>query len=169
MTPYEDCREPPRLHLLDKYVHLTHFVFLLCFKLVGNVMLILCGFFIRFDIDGPGSCLKRYSDPTHIKRASRSSKLPEIKVCFRGSISLNYHIVEFFFIMIIVLLPKLVCMKQKKKSLQRNRDISSLASIANQSDRYIHLGLTLLRYVSYMTQEHENIIWFQEDIYFFKF
>ncbi|XP_010469394.1 PREDICTED: protein SCAR1-like [Camelina sativa] len=73
MAPYEDCREPPRLHLLDK-----------------------------FDINGPGSCLKRYSDPTHFKRASRVSKLPEIK---------------------------------KKKSLQRNRDISSLASIANQSDR----------------------------------
>ncbi|ESQ52009.1 hypothetical protein EUTSA_v10016256mg [Eutrema salsugineum] len=50
MAPYEDCREPPRLHLLDK-----------------------------FDINGPGSCLKRYSDPTHFKRASRASKLPEIK------------------------------------------------------------------------------------------
>ncbi|XP_010509791.1 PREDICTED: protein SCAR1-like [Camelina sativa] len=80
MAPYEDCREPPRFHLLDK-----------------------------FDINGPGSCLKRYSDPTHFKRASRASKLPEIK---------------------------------KKKSLQRNRDISSLASIANQSDRKTFTSLS---------------------------
>ncbi|KAL8103617.1 protein SCAR3-like isoform X2 [Apium graveolens] len=38
---YEECRGPPRLHLLDK-----------------------------FDTGGPGSCLKRYSDPTFFKRAS---------------------------------------------------------------------------------------------------
>ncbi|XP_023640766.1 protein SCAR1 isoform X2 [Capsella rubella] len=80
MAPYEDCREPPRLHLLDK-----------------------------FDINGPGSCLNRYSDPTHFKTASRTSKLPEIK---------------------------------KKKSLQRNRDVSSLASIANQSDRKTFTSLS---------------------------
>uniref|UniRef100_A0A1J3JFX4 Protein SCAR n=1 Tax=Noccaea caerulescens TaxID=107243 RepID=A0A1J3JFX4_NOCCA len=73
MAPYEDSRDPPRLHLLDK-----------------------------FDVNGPGSCLKRYSDPTHFKSASRATKLPETK---------------------------------KKKSVQRNRDISSLASIANQKDR----------------------------------
>ncbi|CAH8389280.1 unnamed protein product [Eruca vesicaria subsp. sativa] len=73
MAPYDDCRDPPRLHLLDK-----------------------------FDINGPGSCLKRYSDPTHFKRSSRASKLPEIK---------------------------------KKKSLPRSRDISRVASMANQSDR----------------------------------
>ncbi|XP_013630905.1 PREDICTED: protein SCAR1 [Brassica oleracea var. oleracea] len=47
MVPYDDCRDPPRLHLLDK-----------------------------FDINGPGSCLKRYTDPTHFKRSSRASKLP---------------------------------------------------------------------------------------------
>lgn len=41
MNSYEECRDPPRLHLLDK-----------------------------FDIGGPGSCLKRYSDPTYFKRAS---------------------------------------------------------------------------------------------------
>ncbi|KAL1219252.1 Protein SCAR1 [Cardamine amara subsp. amara] len=80
MAPYEDCREPPRLHLLDK-----------------------------FDINGPGSCLKRYSDPTHFKRASRTSKIPKIK---------------------------------KKKSLQRNRDISSLASMANHSDRKTFTSLS---------------------------
>ncbi|CAL9235476.1 unnamed protein product [Arabidopsis halleri] len=77
MAPYEDCREPPRLHLLDK-----------------------------FDINGPGSCLKRYSDPTHFKRAS---KLPEMK---------------------------------KKKSIQRGRDISSLASMANQSDKKTFTSLS---------------------------
>lgn len=41
MDSYEDCRSPPRLHLLDK-----------------------------FDPGDPGSCLRRYSDPTFFKRAS---------------------------------------------------------------------------------------------------
>ncbi|XP_042064421.1 protein SCAR1-like isoform X1 [Salvia splendens] len=41
---YEDCRQPPCLHMLD-----------------------------RFDAGGPGSCLKRYSDPTFFKRASVTS------------------------------------------------------------------------------------------------
>ncbi|XP_022866322.1 protein SCAR3-like isoform X4 [Olea europaea var. sylvestris] len=41
MDSYEDCRSPPRLQLLDK-----------------------------FDPGGPGSCLRRYSDPTFFKRAS---------------------------------------------------------------------------------------------------
>ncbi|GLU22859.1 hypothetical protein SLE2022_389020 [Rubroshorea leprosula] len=41
MDSYEDCRGPPRFHLLDK-----------------------------FDMGGPGSCLKRYSDPTFFKKAS---------------------------------------------------------------------------------------------------
>jgi len=27
-------------------------------------------YFLRFDINGPGSCLKRYSDPTYFRRAS---------------------------------------------------------------------------------------------------
>ncbi|CAN6996242.1 hypothetical protein IGI04_018252 [Brassica rapa subsp. trilocularis] len=73
MAPYDDCRDPPRLQLLDK-----------------------------FDINGPGSCLKRYTDPTHFKRSSRASKHPVIK---------------------------------KKKSLPRSRDVSRVASMANQSDR----------------------------------
>ena len=30
-------------------------------------------FFFRFDAGGPGSCLKRYSDPTFFKRASVTS------------------------------------------------------------------------------------------------
>ncbi|KAL9687630.1 hypothetical protein QQ045_032035 [Rhodiola kirilowii] len=41
MDSYEECREPPRLHLLDK-----------------------------FDSNGPGSCLKKYSDPTFFRKAS---------------------------------------------------------------------------------------------------
>ncbi|XP_052183308.1 protein SCAR3 isoform X2 [Diospyros lotus] len=41
MDSYEECRHPPCLHLLDK-----------------------------FDSGGPGSCLKRYSDPTFFRRAS---------------------------------------------------------------------------------------------------
>ncbi|KAG2687838.1 hypothetical protein I3760_09G069000 [Carya illinoinensis] len=44
MDSYEECRDPPRLHLLDK-----------------------------FDTGGPGSCLKRYSDPTFFKKASATS------------------------------------------------------------------------------------------------
>ncbi|XP_028794782.1 protein SCAR3-like isoform X1 [Neltuma alba] len=41
---YEECRDPPQLHLLDK-----------------------------FDTGGPGSCLRRYSDPTFFKRAPADS------------------------------------------------------------------------------------------------
>nr|KYP45736.1 Protein SCAR3 [Cajanus cajan] len=41
MDSYEECRDPPRVHLLDK-----------------------------FDTGGPGSCYRRYSDPTFFKRSS---------------------------------------------------------------------------------------------------
>ncbi|XP_027917627.1 protein SCAR1 isoform X2 [Vigna unguiculata] len=44
MDSYEECREPPRVHLLDK-----------------------------FDTGGPGSCFRRYSDPTFFKRISADS------------------------------------------------------------------------------------------------
>ncbi|GAB2298591.1 hypothetical protein Dimus_032657 [Dionaea muscipula] len=44
---YEDCREPPQLQWLDK-----------------------------FDAGGPGSCLKKYSDPSFFRRASASSSMP---------------------------------------------------------------------------------------------
>uniref|UniRef100_A0A7N0U2S7 Protein SCAR n=1 Tax=Kalanchoe fedtschenkoi TaxID=63787 RepID=A0A7N0U2S7_KALFE len=47
MDSYEECREPPRLHLLDK-----------------------------FDSNGPGSCLKKYSDPTFFRRATPLSDKP---------------------------------------------------------------------------------------------
>ncbi|XP_030547198.2 SCAR-like protein 2 [Rhodamnia argentea] len=43
MDSYEECRDPPRLHLLDK-----------------------------FDPGGPGSSLRRYSDPTFFRRVSAS-------------------------------------------------------------------------------------------------
>ncbi|XP_004504299.1 protein SCAR3-like isoform X1 [Cicer arietinum] len=45
MDSYEECRDPPRVHLLDK-----------------------------FDTGGPGSCLRRYSDPTFFKRVSADSE-----------------------------------------------------------------------------------------------
>ncbi|KAI3741650.1 hypothetical protein L1987_59324 [Smallanthus sonchifolius] len=41
MDSYENCHDPPRLHNLDKY-----------------------------DMGGPGSCFRRYSDPTYFKRSS---------------------------------------------------------------------------------------------------
>lgn len=43
MDSFEECRDPPSLHLLDK-----------------------------FDIGGPGACLKRYSDPSFFRRALSS-------------------------------------------------------------------------------------------------
>ncbi|XP_038894032.1 protein SCAR3 isoform X2 [Benincasa hispida] len=51
MDAYEECRDPPQLHLLDK-----------------------------FDTGGPGSCLKRYSDPTFFKRTSTFGKISLEKV-----------------------------------------------------------------------------------------
>ncbi|KAF2305318.1 hypothetical protein GH714_003665 [Hevea brasiliensis] len=50
MDSYEECRDPPRLHLLDK-----------------------------FDTGGPGSCLKRYSDPTFFRRASGNYNEPYVE------------------------------------------------------------------------------------------
>ncbi|GMH27118.1 hypothetical protein Nepgr_028961 [Nepenthes gracilis] len=44
MDSYEECREPPHLQWLDK-----------------------------FDTGGPGSCLKRYSDPTFFRRATATN------------------------------------------------------------------------------------------------
>ncbi|CAH2078627.1 unnamed protein product [Thlaspi arvense] len=52
METYEQCRDPPPLHLLD-----------------------------RFDDGGPGSCLRKYSDPTFFrKELSKHSKADDIKV-----------------------------------------------------------------------------------------
>ncbi|KAL9307638.1 Protein SCAR3 [Arabidopsis thaliana] len=84
MDPYEECRGPPRLHLLDK-----------------------------FDINGPGSCLKRYSDPTYFRRAS--SNLSQGNKKFQKD--------------------KKHCKMKKKKTSSRSRDMSHLASLANQNAR----------------------------------
>ncbi|OVA06240.1 SCAR/WAVE family [Macleaya cordata] len=46
MDTYEECRDPPCFHLLDK-----------------------------FDKGGPGSCLRRYSDPSFFKRAVANSEM----------------------------------------------------------------------------------------------
>ncbi|XP_010460691.1 PREDICTED: protein SCAR3-like isoform X2 [Camelina sativa] len=83
MDSYEECKDPPRLHWLDK-----------------------------FDINGPGSCLKRYSDPTYFRRASSN--------LIQGNKKLQKD--------------KKHC-KLKKKSSSRSRDMSRLASIANQNAR----------------------------------
>ncbi|CAN8290901.1 unnamed protein product [Cochlearia groenlandica] len=83
MDPYEDCRDPPRLHLLDK-----------------------------FDINGPGSCLKRYSDPTYFRRVS-SNLIQGNNKKFKSNNN----------------------KAKKKNSSSRSRDMARLASIANQSAR----------------------------------
>ncbi|KAL0698720.1 hypothetical protein Bca4012_054842 [Brassica carinata] len=82
MDPYEECRDPPRLHMLDK-----------------------------FDINGPGSCLKRYSDPTYFRRASGNLIQGNKKFQNKN------------------------CKIKKKKSSSRSRDMSRLATMANQTAR----------------------------------
>lgn len=56
-------------------------------------------YFLRFDINGPGSCLKRYSDPTYFRRASGNliqgnkkfqNKNCKIKVWFSQIILVNF-------------------------------------------------------------------------------
>ncbi|XVE88201.1 hypothetical protein DITRI_Ditri19aG0049800 [Diplodiscus trichospermus] len=85
MDSYEVCRDPPRLHLLDK-----------------------------FDAGGPGSCLKRYSDPTYFKKASGSSideddeKVPREKKTRKS---------------------------KKRRSSRRNGELSHGASLSNRSGR----------------------------------
>ncbi|EOA39564.1 hypothetical protein CARUB_v10008184mg [Capsella rubella] len=82
MESYEECKDPPRLHWLDK-----------------------------FDINGPGSCMKRYSDPTYFRRASSN--------LIQGNKNVQKD-------------KKHYKMKKKKPS-SRSRDMSRLASIANQN------------------------------------
>ncbi|RVW12967.1 Protein SCAR3 [Vitis vinifera] len=78
MDSYEECRDPPRLHLLDK-----------------------------FDTGGLGSCLKRYSDPTFFRRASVGSDEANAEKAQRDKAR------------------KI----KKKRSLQRNGELSRSASI----------------------------------------
>ncbi|KAL3576189.1 hypothetical protein D5086_021472 [Populus alba] len=85
MDSYEECRDPPRLHLLDK-----------------------------FDTGGPGSCLKRYSDPTFFRRASSNATEPDA---------------------VKVPKDKRARETKKKHSSQRNRDSAHHASMSNHSGR----------------------------------
>ncbi|XP_059290710.1 SCAR-like protein 2 isoform X1 [Lycium ferocissimum] len=85
MDSYEECHGPPRLHLLDK-----------------------------FDPGGPGSCLKRYSDPTFFKRASVGSDEEYIDK---------------------VLKEKKGRKIKKKRSSRRNGEVSRSASMPNYGSR----------------------------------
>ncbi|XP_024156640.1 protein SCAR3 isoform X1 [Rosa chinensis] len=85
MDSYEECSDPPRLHLLDK-----------------------------FDTGGPGSCLKRYSDPTFFKRASAISDEANAEKIQRDRKAQR---------------------SKKKKGSQHNGDVSRSASISNCSNR----------------------------------
>ncbi|KAK0580114.1 hypothetical protein LWI29_036546 [Acer saccharum] len=85
MDSYEECRDPPRFYMLDK-----------------------------FDAGGPGSCLKRYSDPTFFKRVSGSS--------IEATTEKNPR-------------DKKARKSKKKRSSQRNGEISRVASLSNHSGR----------------------------------
>ncbi|KAL2467326.1 Protein SCAR1 [Abeliophyllum distichum] len=82
---YEDCRGPPRLHLLDK-----------------------------FGPGGPGSCLRRYSDPTFFKRASAGYG----EACTKK-----------------IRKDKKVRRTERRRSWLRNREVSQGASIPKHSGR----------------------------------
>ncbi|XWS12519.1 hypothetical protein CRYUN_Cryun37aG0096200 [Craigia yunnanensis] len=85
MDSFEVCRDPPHLHLLDK-----------------------------FDAGGPGSCLKRYSDPTYFKRASGSSIEEDAEKVPRD---------------------KKTRKSKKRRSSHRNGELSRGASLSNRSGR----------------------------------
>ncbi|XWS19701.1 hypothetical protein CRYUN_Cryun31cG0038500 [Craigia yunnanensis] len=85
MDSYEVCHDPPRLHLLDK-----------------------------FDAGGPGSCLKRYSDPTYFKRASGSSIEEDAEKVPRD---------------------KKTRKSKRRRSSRRNGELSRAASLSNRSGR----------------------------------
>ncbi|XP_052201933.1 protein SCAR3-like isoform X2 [Diospyros lotus] len=83
MDSYEECRDPPRLHLLDK-----------------------------FDSGGPGTCLRRYSDPTFFRRASASSGEANVEK---------------------VLKDRKARRSKKKRTWQRN-DVSHGVSVSNHTN-----------------------------------
>lgn len=85
MDSYEECHGPPRLHLLDK-----------------------------FDPGGPGSCLKRYSDPTFFKRASIGSDEEYIAKVLKEQKGRKI---------------------KKKRSWRRNGEVSRSASMPNYGSR----------------------------------
>ncbi|KAJ8761087.1 hypothetical protein K2173_000766 [Erythroxylum novogranatense] len=85
MDSYEECRDPPHLHLLDK-----------------------------FDTGGPGSCLRRYSDPTFFRKVLGNFKEPDMGKFRRD---------------------KKTHKSRKKGSLQRNGDLLHRASMENHGGR----------------------------------
>lgn len=97
-------------------------------------------FFLRFDINGPGSCLKRYSDPTYFRRASSNLMIQENKKFQTKNYKIKVIVlVKTFFFFNLKVIKLLFCdMEQKKKSSSRSRDMSRLASsmaAANQNAR----------------------------------
>ncbi|XP_038690594.1 protein SCAR1-like isoform X2 [Tripterygium wilfordii] len=84
MDSYEEGRDPPLLHQLDK-----------------------------FDTGGPGSCLRRYSDPTFFRRLSGESTEANT-----GKVQRD----------------KKARKSKKRRSLPRNRDISQGASVSSYSE-----------------------------------
>ncbi|KAM1689102.1 hypothetical protein PS1_036926 [Malus domestica] len=90
MDSYEECRDPPRLDLLDKY-----------------------------DTGGPGSCLKRYSDPTFFKKASAIPDEEKVEKVRRSRKAQR---------------------SKKKRGSQRNGDVLRGASASNRSSRMQHIS-----------------------------
>ncbi|KAM1792881.1 hypothetical protein ACFX12_036692 [Malus domestica] len=90
MDSYEECRDPPRLDLLDKY-----------------------------DTGGPGSCLKRYSDPTFFKKASAIPDEENVEKVRRSRKAQR---------------------SKKKRGSQRNGDVLRGASASNCSSRMQHIS-----------------------------
>ncbi|XP_021907602.1 protein SCAR3-like isoform X1 [Carica papaya] len=85
MDSYEECRDPPRLNLLDK-----------------------------FDTNGPGSCLRRYSDPAFFRSASGVSTAAD---CDEVQKDKRSH------------------KTKKKRSSRRNQELSRPAFISNRTSR----------------------------------
>ncbi|PIA42199.1 hypothetical protein AQUCO_02100224v1 [Aquilegia coerulea] len=85
MDSYEECRDPPSVHLLDK-----------------------------FDIGGPGACLKRYSDPSFFKKALAISEL------------VNGAKVQA---------EKKVCQTKKKGLQQRSVGVPHVVAVSQQNSR----------------------------------
>ncbi|XP_057466036.1 protein SCAR3-like [Actinidia eriantha] len=97
MDSYEECRDPPRLHLLDK-----------------------------FDTGGPGSCIKRFSDPTIFRRASGSPGEANVECVSK---SRKAH-------------------KSKKKRTWQRNEVSHDASISNHDDRTQFVSLKVDEQIS---------------------
>lgn len=103
MDSYQECRAPPQLFLLDKYISVDH----------GNfhqnpfTVLIIFLLFNRFDVAGSGSCLKRYSDPSLLKTHTASAVVATSKLSKderpRNSKVFN-HVIHFLILVLLCLL-----------------------------------------------------------------